>query len=124
MRALALGVVVFFAVGLLATWAPVPTGAAPAAAGCPTCHGAAGKEPALAAAAKAIKNHPTTAATTVQQCALCHRGQGPTPPPFRTVLHKVHINSAKFTTTYKGACTSCHSVDKATGTVTVVGLTK
>ena len=125
MRALALGVVVFFAVGLLATWGPPPTGAAPAvSAGCPACHGAAGKEPGLAAVAKAIKNHPTTAANTVQQCALCHRGQGPTPPPFRTILHKVHISSAKFTTTYKGTCTSCHSVDKATGTVTVIGLTK
>jgi len=88
--------------------------------GCPTCHGAAGREPALDAVAKAVKNHPATAAKTIAQCALCHT-KGPTPAPFRTLLHKVHLNSAKFTS-YKGTCTSCHNVDKATGTITVFGL--
>jgi len=97
------------------------TTAGPAAQGCPSCHGAAGKEPALDAVAKAIKGHPATAAKTVQQCALCHT-KGPTPAPFRTALHKVHLNSTKFASAYKGTCTSCHSVDKATGTVTVFGL--
>lgn len=90
--------------------------------GCPACHGAAGKEPTLDAVAKKIKNHPTTAAKTVTQCALCHT-KGPTPAPFRQVLHKIHLNSAKFAS-YKGTCTSCHNVDKATGTVTVYGLEK
>lgn len=97
------------------------TAAGPAAQGCPTCHGAAGREPALDAAAKAIKGHPASAAKTVQQCALCHT-KGPTPAPLRTSMHKVHLNSTKFASTYKGTCTSCHSVDKATGTITVFGL--
>ena len=57
------------------------------------------------------------------QCALCHT-KGPSPAPFRTVLHKVHLASTKFATAYKGTCTSCHRVDKATGTVTVFGLEK
>ncbi|OFX13475.1 MAG: hypothetical protein A2V59_04795 [Armatimonadetes bacterium RBG_19FT_COMBO_69_19] len=96
------------------------TTAGPAVQGCPACHGVAGKQPALDAAAKAIKGHPASAAKTVQQCALCHT-KGPTPAPFRTGMHKIHLNSAKFTAA-KGTCTSCHSVDKATGTVTVFGL--
>lgn len=99
-----------------------PTTAGPAVQGCPACHGAPGKQPALDAAAKAIKGHPASAAKTIQQCALCHT-KGPTPPPFRTAMHKIHLNSAKFASA-KGTCTSCHSVDKATGTVTVFGLEK
>ena len=95
----------------------------PAGGGCPPCQGAAGKEPALDALTKKIKNHPAMAAKTVQQCALCHT-KGPTPAPFRMLLHKVHLNSSKFATAYKGTCTSCHRVDKATGTVTVFGLEK
>ncbi|HXF82034.1 MAG TPA: hypothetical protein VNN19_04710 [bacterium] len=98
------------------------TSAGPAAQGCPACHGAAGKEPSLDALAKQVKGHPVSAAKTVQQCALCHT-KGPTPAPFRTALHKIHLNSAKFASpAYKGTCTSCHSVDKATGVVTVFGL--
>jgi|GEM_PF-2639308 len=100
---------------------PAPTAAGPAAQGCPACHGAAGKEPALDAVARAIKGHPVSAAKTVQQCALCHT-KGPTPAPFRTALHKVHLSSTKFASTYRGTCTSCHSVDKATGAITVFGL--
>lgn len=97
------------------------TAAGPAVQGCPSCHGAAGKEPGLDALAKAVKGHPASAARTVQQCALCHT-KGPSPAPFRTMAHKIHLDSAKFASTYKGTCTSCHSVDKATGTVTVFGL--
>ncbi len=124
MKALALGLVVLMGLVLVVAWGSgQTTGAAPAVQGCPTCHGAAGKEPGLDALTKKIKNHPAMAAKTVQQCALCH-SKGPTPPPFRTVLHKVHLNSAKFATAYKGTCTSCHNVDKATGTVTVYGLEK
>ncbi len=88
--------------------------------GCPSCHGGAGREPALDAVVKKIKNHPTIAAKTVAQCALCHT-KGPTPKPLRTELHRIHLNSAKFGS-YKGTCTSCHNVDKTTGTVTVFGL--
>ena len=124
MKALALGLVVLVGLVLVVTWGSrQTTGAAPAVQGCPTCHGAAGKEPALDALTKKIKNHPTMAAKTVQQCALCHT-KGPTPAPFRMLLHKVHLNSSKFATAYKGTCTSCHRVDKATGTVTVFGLEK
>ena len=125
MKALALGLGVLVALGGLVLWGSgQPTGAAPAAVqGCPTCHGAAGREPALDAVTKKIKNHPAMAAKTVQQCALCH-SKGPAPAPFRTLLHKVHLASTKFATAYKGTCTSCHNVDKATGTVTVYGLEK
>ncbi len=124
MKALALGLVVLVGLVLVVTWGSgQTTGAAPAVQGCPTCHGAAGREPALDAVTKKIKNHPAMAAKTVQQCALCH-SKGPTPAPFRTVLHKVHLASTKFATAYKGTCTSCHNVDKATGTVTVYGLEK
>ena len=125
MKALALGLGVLVALSVLVLWGSgQTTGAAPAAVqGCPTCHGAAGKEPALDALTKKIKNHPAMAAKTVQQCALCHT-KGPTPAPFRMLLHKVHLNSSKFATAYKGTCTSCHRVDKATGTVTVFGLEK
>ena len=124
MKALALGLVVLVGLVLVVTWGSrQTTGAAPAVQGCPTCHGAAGKEPGLDALTKKIKNHPAMAAKTVQQCALCHT-KGPTPAPFRMLLHKVHLNSSKFATAYKGTCTSCHNVDKATGTVTVFGLEK
>ena len=124
MKALALGLVVLVGLVLVVTWGSrQTTGAAPAVQGCPTCHGAAGKEPGLDALTKKIKNHPAMAAKTVQQCALCHT-KGPTPAPFRMLLHKVHLNSSKFATAYKGTCTSCHRVDKATGTVTVFGLEK
>ena len=124
MRALALGLVALVGLVLVVTWGSgQTTGAAPAVQGCPTCHGAAGKQPGLDALTKKIKNHPAMAAKTVQQCALCHT-KGPSPAPFRMLLHKVHLNSSKFATAYKGTCTSCHSVDKATGTVTVYGLEK
>ncbi|HEU5299881.1 MAG TPA: hypothetical protein VFW08_10340 [bacterium] len=99
---------------------PEQTAAGPVVQGCASCH-TAGREPTLDAAAKAIKGHPASAAKTVQQCALCHT-KGPTPAPLRTTMHKVHLNSTKFASTYKGTCTSCHSVDKATGTITVFGL--
>lgn len=124
MKPLSLAVVVLIGlVGVLA-YSTRQAPAAPASAqGCPACHGATGKEPALDAVAKKIKDHPTTAAKTVTQCALCHT-KGPTPAPFRTALHKIHLNSAKFASTYKGTCTSCHNVDKATGTITVYGLEK
>ena len=125
MKALALGLVVLVGLVLVVMWGSAQTtGAAPAAVqGCPACHGAAGREPTLDAIAKKVKNHPVSAAKTVTQCALCHT-KGPSPTPFRTVLHKVHLNSSKFATAYKGTCTSCHSVDKTTGTVTVYGLEK
>jgi hypothetical protein len=126
MKALAFGLAVLLGLVLLVVWGAPPGGpaaAAPAVQGCPACHGAAGREPALDAAAKKIKNHPAVAFKTVQQCAVCH-AKGPTPPPFRTVLHRIHLNSAKFAATYKGTCTSCHNVDKATGTITVYGLEK
>ena len=123
MKALALGVGVLMALGVLVLWGSgQTTGATPAAVqGCPACHGAAGREPTLDAIVKKVKNHPVSAAKTVTQCALCHT-KGPSPAPFRTVMHKVHLNSSKFATAYKGTCTSCHNVDKATGTVTVYGL--
>ncbi len=122
MKALAIVLVVLVGLVLVVTWWAGRTGAAPAAPqGCPACHGAAGKEPGLDALAKKVKNHPVSAAKTVQQCALCHT-KGPQPAPFRTLLHKVHLNSDKFAVTYKGTCTSCHSVDRATGAVTVFGL--
>ena len=124
MKALALGLVVLVGLILVVMWRSGQTiGAAPAVQGCPACHGAAGREPALDAIAKKVKNHPVSAAKTVTQCALCHT-KGPSPAPFRMLLHKVHLNSSKFATAYKGTCTSCHSVDKATGTVTVYGLEK
>lgn len=124
MRVLSLVLVVVFATVAVVAWmmqqTPVPA-SAQAVQGCPACHGAAGKEPTLDAVAKKVKNHPTTAAKTVTQCAVCHT-KGPTPTPFRQVMHKIHLNSTKFSTNYKGTCTSCHNVDKATGTVTVYGL--
>ena len=121
MKVVAGAVAVLVVFGLMVVLVGIePTTAGPAVQGCPACHGAPGKQPALDATAKAIKGHPASAAKTVQQCALCHT-KGPTPAPFRTAMHKIHLNSAKFTAA-KGACTSCHSVDKATGTVTVFGL--
>ncbi len=125
MKALALAVLLML-LGMMAA-ITTQTGSQAAVAqaapvqGCPACHGAAGKEPALDAVAAKVKNHPPTAAKAVAQCALCHRA-GPQPPPLRTLLHRKHLSSSKFTTTYKGTCTSCHNVDKATGTVTVFGL--
>lgn len=125
MRSLTLVLITVGVMVGMTVWISGQTKAAPAqAVGCPACHGsAAGKEPALDAVAKKIKNHPTTVAKTVTQCALCHT-KGPTPAPFRTALHRIHLNSSKFASTYKGTCTSCHSVDKSTGTVTVYGLEK
>lgn len=124
MRALSLVLVAVVVMVGMAVWISGQTEPAPAqVVGCPACHGAAGKEPTLDAVAKKIRNHPTTAANTVTQCALCHT-KGPTPPPFRTALHKIHLNSTRFASPYKGTCTSCHSVDKGTGTVTVYGLEK
>jgi len=105
----------------LVVWTTGPSRAAPAVQGCPACHGAAGKEPALDAVAKKLSGHPATAAKTITQCMVCHT-KGPTPKPFRQVMHRVHLNSTKFAATYKGTCTSCHQVDKATGAVTVYGL--
>jgi len=123
MKAVALVVILLVGLVVAVASTPGPSGAAPAVQGCPACHGAAGKEPGLDALAKKIKNHPATAATAVAQCIICHRA-GPAPPPFRTVLHKKHLPSKKFTATYKGTCTSCHKVDTATGTITVYGLEK
>lgn len=124
MKAVAVALVVLAAMMVMVSWAgTTPTAAGPAVQGCPACHGAAGREPALDAVTKKIKNHPATAAKTVTQCALCH-SRGPVPTPFRTALHKIHLNSTKFASTYKGTCTSCHSVDKTTGTITVYGLEK
>lgn len=124
MKAVAVVVAGLVAMAVMVVWAgSAPITAGPAVQGCPACHGAAGKEPALDAVTKKITNHPATAAKTVTQCALCH-SKGPVPAPFRTALHKIHLNSAKFASTYKGTCASCHNVDKATGTVTVYGLEK
>ncbi len=121
MRVLLLIVGLVTAVVTMTVWtADQPTAAQSAVQGCPACHGAAGREPALDDVAKKVKNHPASAAKTVTQCALCHT-KGPTPAPFRQLLHKVHLNSAKFGS-YKGTCTSCHNVDKTTGTVTAFGL--
>lgn len=134
MRAGALGLGILLVMAGMAAWiAGPPSGAGGVAIppvatvsaqtpGCPACHGAAGKQPSLDAVAKKVKNHPVSAAKTVQQCALCHT-KGPTPAPFRTALHKIHLASATFAgAPYKGTCTSCHNVDKATGAVTVYGL--
>jgi len=125
MKVVAVGLGVLVVMVGMAIWSAGQPGVATVSAqaqGCPSCHGAAGKQPTLEAAAKKVKNHPATAAKTVQQCVLCHT-KGPTPAPFRTVLHKTHLNSATFASAaYKGTCTSCHAVDKATGTITVFGL--
>lgn len=125
MKVVAVGLGVLVVMVGMAIWSAGQSGAAAVSAqtqGCASCHGAAGKQPALDAAAKKIKNHPATAAKAVQQCALCHT-KGPTPAPFRTAMHKIHLNSATFASAaYKGTCTSCHSVNKATGTITVFGL--
>jgi len=125
MKVVALGLGVLVVMVGMAIWSAGPPGVATVSAqpsGCPSCHGAAGKQPALDAVTKKIKNHPATAAKAVQQCALCHT-KGPTPTPFRTALHKIHLSSTTFASAaYKGSCTSCHSVDKATGTITVFGL--
>ncbi len=125
MKVVAFGLGVLVVMVGMAIWTAGDSSVATVSAqtqGCPTCHGAAGKQPALDAAAKKIKNHPAIAVKTVQQCALCHT-KGPTPAPFRTALHKIHLNSKTFASAaYKGTCTSCHSVDKATGTITVFGL--
>jgi hypothetical protein len=111
----------------MAIWSAGPPGPVTVSAqsgGCPSCHGAAGKQPPLDAVAKAVKGHPSMAAKTVQQCVLCHT-KGPTPAPFRTLLHKKHLSSAKFAgAPYKGTCLSCHTVDKSTGAVTVIGLSR
>lgn len=125
MKVIAMGLGILVVMVGMAIWSagppPVPTVSAQTQ-GCPACHGAAGKQPTLDAAAKKIKNHPAVAVKTVQQCALCHT-KGPTPQPFRTAMHKIHLNSATFASaSYKGTCLSCHSVDKATGAVTVYGL--
>lgn len=127
MKAVAIGLGVLMVMVGLAVWSAGPPGPVTVSAqsgGCPSCHGAAGKQPALDAVTKAVKSHPSSAAKTVQQCALCHT-KGPTPPPFRTLLHKKHLSSAKFAgAPYKGTCVSCHAVDKATGAVTVIGLSR
>ena len=122
MRAVLLAAVALMVMTAWLVWAPQPIPAAPAAQGCPSCHGVAGKQPALDVAAKAISGHPAVAAKTVTQCMVCH-AKGPTPKPFRQVMHKIHVTSTKFPAKpYNGTCTSCHTVDKATGTVTVIGL--
>jgi uncharacterized membrane protein len=125
MKVVAVGLGVLVLMVGMAIWSAGQPGVATVSAqtsGCPSCHGAAGKQPTIDAEAKTIKGHPATAAKTVQQCVLCHT-KGPTPTPFRMALHKIHLNSKTFASAaYKGTCTSCHSVDKATGTITVFGL--
>jgi len=126
MRAVSLVLVGLLVMAGLIAWAatsPSPA-ATPAVQGCPACHGAAGKQPTLDAVAKKIAGHPATAAKTITQCMVCH-SKGPVPRPFRQVMHRIHLNSTTFASpAYKGTCTSCHQVDKATGTVTVYGLQK
>ncbi len=122
MRAVSLVLVGFVVMAGLVVWTTGPSPAATAVQGCPSCHGVAGKMPTLDAMAKKVSGHPATAAKTLTQCMVCH-AKGPTPAPFRQVMHKIHVTSAKFPAKpYSGTCMSCHSVDKATGTVTVYGL--
>jgi len=109
-------------VGLLVlvplTAPPVP--AAPAPAGCAGCH-AAGKAPTLDAGLKKIPNHPQLPSPTVAMCVACHK-EGGRAPALGPTLHKRHLGAKAFAGTYKGTCTSCHTVDLKTGVVTVTGL--
>jgi cytochrome c553 len=115
--ALALGVLL-----ILQLRASVPVSAAPAAgpAGCAACH-APGKVRTLDAALKTIRNHPQLPAPTVAMCVACHKPDGKA-PALGPVLHRRHLRAAAFSSTYKGTCTSCHTVDLKTGVVTVIGL--
>ncbi|MDI6771017.1 MAG: hypothetical protein QME77_00320 [bacterium] len=112
-----------FAMALAFALVPPPlesAGAPAGATGCGACH-APGKARTLDASLKTVKNHPQLPAPAVAMCLACHKPQGRS-DPLGPVLHRRHLAAAAFTTTYKGTCTSCHSVDRKTGLVTVIGL--
>ena len=111
-------------IGILLTLGWLSTPSAPAAptpsAGCAGCH-APGKAATLDAALKKIKNHPQLPAPSVAMCVVCHKSEGRA-APLGPVLHRRHLGAAAFAGTYKGTCTSCHTVDHKTGIITVIGL--
>ncbi|HEY3314340.1 MAG TPA: hypothetical protein VGL40_03525 [Bacillota bacterium] len=94
--------------------------------GCSDCHKKeADKDYTLAAEAKkANPSHPAVSATaTVKDCVVCHGGAGKSgAKPFRTFLHKAHLNSQNFGPKLHGYCNSCHAMDANTGLISVKGL--
>lgn len=92
--------------------------------GCVDCHVKLPNEDVrLNALMKGIKGHPSVAGlkTIPTDCARCHRDGSPA-PLLKTLLHKVHFEKkaeSKFVTMFQGNCLACHSLEAATGKMTV-----
>jgi len=70
--------------------------------------------------------HPALPAAMFQNvpgaCLNCHGAQSQFAPPFRRMLHMIHLTGGAenvFLTVYQGECTHCHKLDQATGTWTI-----
>ena len=65
--------------------------------------------------------HPDAAsliAVIPTDCLKCHSGNSKLAPPFKKLLHTIHLSGGKensFLATYKGTCTNCHKLDQKTG---------
>ena len=94
--------------------------------GCVDCHTnqGEGKDYRITAELAKINGHPKVdkiVKVVPKDCLMCHKA-GPKPPVFSQAMHMVHFQKPTenpFVTVYKGACLNCHSLDLATGEMSV-----
>lgn len=52
-------------------------------------------------------------------CLMCHGGHAANVPPFRKLIHAIHLTGGKdnhYLSNYGGQCLNCHKLDQKTGT--------
>jgi hypothetical protein len=94
--------------------------------GCVDCHidQGGGKDYRVIAELAKISGHPKVdkiVKVVPKDCLICHKA-GPKPPVFSQAMHRVHFEKPTenaFVTAYKGACLNCHTLDLATGVMSV-----
>ncbi len=94
--------------------------------GCVSCHVNVGPNKDYRLNAELAKNpkHPKidkVVKVVPNDCAICHK-EGAKVGVLSLIAHKNHYANAKenaFVTNYQGACLNCHSLDPATGAMTV-----
>jgi hypothetical protein len=94
--------------------------------GCVDCHKnqGEGRDYRLNAELAKVSGHPkidSIVKTVPDDCLKCHR-EGTKAGPLNLITHKDHYRNAaenSFIKFYQGACLNCHSVDTATGVMTV-----
>ena len=94
--------------------------------GCVDCHKNAGEghDYRLNVSLRSVEGHPditNLVKTLPDDCAMCHRASTPA-GPLNLITHKDHYRDPSenhFITGYQGACLNCHSVDAATGEMTM-----